>query len=81
MKRFISTTAFSIVLALCLTSPAAMAAVKKGKANPEHKAAVKKCNDEYHTALNEAKTKKGKEHKDAVAAAKKSHHDCLAGAK
>ena len=81
MKRFLTPVVLSIALALCVASPAALAAGKKQqKETPEQKAAVKKCNDEYNTAIKDAKGKKGKEHTEAVAAAKKSHKECLATA-
>jgi ABC-type sugar transport system substrate-binding protein len=80
MKRFLATTALSLVLALSAVVPAAMA-------RPEtHKAAVKVCHDlylqsimtatdSYKAAVKDANTKKGKERKDALAAATKARQD------
>ena len=79
MKRLFTSSLLSLSLALCMTSPAVFAKSKQ-KASPEHKAAVKKCNDDYQAALTDAKSKKGKDHKEAVATAKKNHKECLTSA-
>ncbi|CDM64582.1 hypothetical protein [Pyrinomonas methylaliphatogenes] len=82
MKRAILHGALSVIAALGLVVSAAQAqtAAKKAKPSAEHKAAVKKCNDDYKAALKEAKTKKGKERKDAIQAAKQARKQCIANA-
>jgi hypothetical protein len=80
MKRILTHTGLSLVMALCLGAPAAMAKGKKTKHTAEHKAAIKKCNEDYTAAKKEASGKKGKDRKDANAAASKSHKDCIAAA-
>ena len=80
MKRILTQTGLSLVMALCLAAPAAMAKGKKPKHSAEHTAAVKKCNDDFAEAKKDAASKKGKDRKDALAAARKAHKDCLASA-
>jgi hypothetical protein len=79
MKRILTHTGLSLVMALCLGAPAAMAKGKT-KHSAEHKAAIKKCNEDYAAAKKEAAGKKGKERKEANAAASKAHKDCIAAA-
>jgi hypothetical protein len=78
MKRILTHTGLSLVMALCLGAPAAMAT--KHKHSAEHTAAIKKCNEDYAAAKKDAAGKKGKEHKDAMMAASKSKKDCIAAA-
>lgn len=80
MKRFLTNGALALSLALCVASPAALAAGKKKKPSPEHVAAVKQCKVDYATAVKDAKGKKGKERSAAMAAAKKAEKDCIAAA-
>ncbi|HEV7857781.1 MAG TPA: hypothetical protein VGO91_03960 [Pyrinomonadaceae bacterium] len=79
MKRILTHTGLSLVMALCLGAPAAMAKGKT-KHSAEHKAAIKKCNEDYAAAKKDASGKKGKERKEASAAASKSKKDCIAAA-
>ena len=78
MKRILTSTALSLALLLGAAAPAAIAKGKKVSA--EHKAAVKKCNEDYNAATKEAKTKKGKERTAALAAAKAARKQCIADA-
>jgi uncharacterized low-complexity protein len=78
MKRILTSSALSLALLLGAAAPAAIA--KGRKESPEHKAAVKKCNDDYRVAVKEAKTKQGKDRTAALAAAKASHKQCIADA-
>jgi hypothetical protein len=81
MKRILTHTGLSLVMALCLGAPAAMAKDKhKPKHSPEHTAAIKKCNDDYAAAKKDAAGKKGKDRKEAMSAASKSKKDCIAAA-
>jgi hypothetical protein len=80
MKRILTHTGLALVMALCLGTPAAMAKGKKHKHSAEHKAAIKKCDEDYAAAKKDAAGKKGKEKKDAWAAASKAHKDCIAAA-
>lgn len=84
MNRKIANVLLGAVLTLCIAAPATIAGQKKAgtmKADASaHKAAVKKCNDDYKEAVKAGKAKKGKEQKDAMAAAKKARTQCLAGA-
>jgi hypothetical protein len=92
MRRFITGTALSLTLALCLASPEAFAKQKPAKAMSAHAEAVKKCNDDYKAAVKtasdtymasskDAKTKKGKERADAMKAASKARADAMAAAR
>lgn len=78
MKRILTSTALSLALLLGAAAPAAIAKTKKVSA--EHKAAVKKCNEDYNAASKEAKMKKGKERTAATAAAKAARKQCIADA-
>ncbi len=78
MKRILTSTALSLALLLGAAAPAAIAKGKKVSA--EHKAAVKKCNEDYNASMKEAKTKKGKERTAAMAAAKAAKKQCIADA-
>ncbi|MGB9179917.1 MAG: hypothetical protein WCB68_11785 [Pyrinomonadaceae bacterium] len=80
MKRILMNTGLSLVLALGLCAPAALAKGKKAKPSAEHVAAIKKCNEDYAAAKKEAMTKKGKERKEALAAAQKAKKECIAAA-
>ena len=80
MKKILIHTGLSLMLAFCLASTAAMAQaqpMQKGKASPEHVAAMKKCHEDFAAAKKEALAKKGKERKAALAAANKAHRQCL----
>ncbi len=80
MIRTMKQIALALALALSMGAPAALAKTKKPKHSAEHMAAVKKCDADYHEALKEAKSKKGKDRKEAEAAAKSAHKQCMAGA-
>lgn len=83
MNRKIANVLLGAALTICLAAPAAMAQKKAEKApakGAEHKAAVKKCNDDYKEAVKAANMKKGKEKTEAMAAAKKAKTECLAKA-
>ncbi len=80
MKRILIHTGLALVMALGVGAPAAMAKGKKTKHSAEHKAAIKKCNEDYAAARKAAKGKKGQERKDAMTAASKAHKDCIAAA-
>jgi hypothetical protein len=81
MKRILTQTGLSLVMALCLGAPAAMAkGTHKPKHSAEHTAAIKKCNEDYAAAKKDAAGKKGKERKEAMAAASKAKKDCIAAA-
>jgi hypothetical protein len=80
MKRILTHTGLALVMALSLAAPAAMAKGKKTKHSAEHKAAIKKCDEDYMAAKKDAAGKKGKDRKDANAAASKTHKDCIAAA-
>jgi hypothetical protein len=54
--------------------------MNKVKSSAEHKAAIKKCNEDYRMAEKDAKTKKGKERKDAEMAARQARKQCVASA-
>ena len=79
MKMRLSFAALTMALAL---SGAVSAAPAKHKTrwSAEHKAAVKKCKEDYRAALKEDKTKKGKERKEADAAARQTRKQCIADA-
>jgi hypothetical protein len=77
MKMRLSFAALTMALAL---SGAVSATPAKTKWSAEHKAAVKKCNEDYHATLKEDKSKKGKERKEADAAARKTRKQCIADA-
>ena len=80
MKKILIHTGLSLMLAFCLASAPAMAQAQpmhKGKANPEHAAAMKQCHEDFAAAKKEAQAKKGKERKAALAAANKAHKKCL----
>ena len=79
MKRILSYTALALSLMLTTGAPGALA--KKTKPSPEHAAAVRKCNEDYRTALKEAKGKKGKERREAEGAARQARMQCRAAAK
>jgi ABC-type oligopeptide transport system substrate-binding subunit len=79
MKMRLSFAALTMALALSATALAAPAK-HKTKWSAEHKAAVKKCNEDYHAALKDDKSKKGKERKEADAAARKTRKQCIADA-
>jgi hypothetical protein len=79
MKRILTHTGLSLVMALCLGAPAAMAKGKT-KHSAEHKAAIKKCNEDYAASKKDAAGKKGKDRKDAMTSASKSKKDCIAAA-
>ncbi len=78
MKRILTHTAISAVLAFGVFVPGAMA--KKKRPSAAHTAAVKQCNADYSAAIKQANTMKGKEKRDAVAAAKKARTGCIAQA-
>jgi len=85
MKRAILHSALSAVAAIGLVFSVAQAQTtanqnKRSKPSPEHKAAVKKCQDDYVAAVKAAKGKKGKEHKEAIQAAKQARKQCIANA-
>ena len=75
MKNVLAKSAVTLVMALSLSAPAALA---KPKHSAEHVAAVKKCNDDYKAAVAAANKLKGKERADAKAKAKADHTQCLA---
>ena len=86
MKRFLATAAFSFVLALGVSAPAAMArqqtrreAVKICQA--EYMQTLKTANDSYNAGVKDSRTKKGKERRDALAAASKARQDSKVQAK
>lgn len=95
MKSRFTSLLFSLMLVLCLASPAALATqpmTKKDKSESAHAAAVKKCKadyneamkkakDDYQAAVKEAKPKKGKEHHEAVKAAATARDEAQAAAK
>lgn len=78
MRMKLSLALMALMLTLSATGYAAP--VKHKKYSAEHKAAVKKCNEDYASARKDAKTKKGKERKDAEAAARQARKQCLASA-
>jgi hypothetical protein len=80
MRRSFRNTVMSVMMAVCLVSPVALAATKTQKQPSAHATAVKACNDTYKEAVKEAKTKKGKEHTEALAAARKAKADCVKNA-
>lgn len=80
MKNVLTKTALTLVLALTVSAPAALAKAVKPRHSAAHVAAVKKCNDDYKTALKAAKALKGKERKQAEAKARQEHKECLAAA-
>lgn len=77
MKNVLVKSAITLVMALSLSAPAALAKPKP-KHSAEHVAAVKKCNDDYKAAVAAANKLKGKERADAKAKAKADHTQCLA---
>ena len=79
MKMRLSFAALTMALALSASVSAAPAR-NKTKWSAEHRAAVKKCNEDYRAALKEDKTKKGKERKQADAAARQTRKQCIADA-
>jgi ABC-type oligopeptide transport system substrate-binding subunit len=79
MKMRLSFAALTMALALSATALAAPAKTKT-KWSAEHKAAVKKCNEDYRATLKDDKSKKGKERKEADAAARKTRKQCIADA-
>ncbi|HEY0379090.1 MAG TPA: hypothetical protein VGC87_19395 [Pyrinomonadaceae bacterium] len=79
MKMRLSFAALTMALALSAAASAAPAKTKT-KWSAEHKAAVKKCDENYHTARREDRTKKGKERKEADAAARRTRKQCIADA-
>lgn len=80
MRRITTLLTPTILVVLCIASPAMSATQKKPAPSAEHKAAVAKCEADYKAAVKAAKTHKGQEQKDAVAAAKKSRQECMAAA-
>ena len=79
MKMRLSLAALTMALALSATGFAAPVKVKV-KESAAHKAAVKKCNEDYAMARKDARTKKGKERKEAEAAATQARRQCVANA-
>ena len=79
MKMRLSFAALTMALALSGVVSAAPAKTKT-KWSAEHKAAVKKCNEDERAALKEDKSKKGKERREADAAARKTRKQCIADA-
>jgi hypothetical protein len=71
--------ALTMVLALSAAGFAAPT-MNKVKTSAEHKAAIKKCNEDYRVAEKDAKTKKGKERKEAEMAARQARKQCVASA-
>lgn len=53
---------------------------KRTKHTPAHKAAVRKCQEEYRAAVKQAHTEKGQARRDAEAAARTARKQCLAAA-
>ncbi|MDT5270047.1 MAG: hypothetical protein QOH49_2233 [Acidobacteriota bacterium] len=80
MKNVLTKTILTLALALTAGAPAALAKAKKPKHSAEHVAAVKKCNEDYGTALKAARALKGKERKGAEAKARVDKKQCLAAA-
>jgi hypothetical protein len=68
-----------LTLALAL-SLGASAAVAKPKHSAAHKAAVKKCNEDYTAAIKAANALKGKARADAKAKARADRKQCIANA-
>ena len=80
MRRILTHSALAMALALGALSPAALARTRHKKPSAERVAALKKCTEDYQSALKEAKTKKGKERRDAQAEARKTRKSCDASA-
>ena len=80
MKRFLTITALSATLALGVLSPAALAKGSKAKPSAEHVAALKKCSEDYKTAMTAAKGMKGAERTSTRAAARKARAECRTSA-
>jgi hypothetical protein len=78
MKKRLNVMALALVLTFAGAGFAAPA--KAVKTSAAHKAAVKKCNMDYGTAIKDARTKKGKERKEAEASAKQARKQCIADA-
>jgi len=71
----------TIALALSLNAPAAMANIfHRHKHSAEHKAAVRKCDEDYNAAMRDAHTKRGADRRAAEAAARSAHKQCIASA-
>jgi hypothetical protein len=80
MTMKLKLAALTMVLSLSAAGFAAPVKTKKMKWSAEHKAAVKKCDEDYATSRREAKTKKGKERKEAEQAARQARKQCVAAA-
>lgn len=80
MKNLLTKTALTLALAVTAGAPAAFAKGSKPKHSAAHSSAVKKCSDDYKSALKSAKALKGNERKQAEAKAKEGHKQCLAAA-
>ena len=86
MKKFLTTTALSLALALSAVVPAAMARPETRKealkvCHDLYVQSIKTADDSYNAAVKDAKTKKGKERTDAMAAASKARQESKAQAK
>ena len=81
MRRILATSVMTVALALASATPAAMANIFHRKHHSaEHKAAVKKCNEDFNAAMRDARTKKGADRRSAEAAARAAHKQCKASA-
>jgi uncharacterized membrane protein YccC len=79
MKMRLNLAALTMALALSATGFAAPVKTKV-RESAAHRAAVKKCNEDYAMARKEAKTKKGKDRREAEAAARQARKQCIADA-
>ena len=76
MKKALTTAALALALACGVQTTASAKMFKHHHHSKEHNEAVKKCQDDYTSAVHDAKGKKGKERSDALAAARKARADC-----